>query len=746
MKSFTSICIVFLIVLQSMSTHAGEGMWLPLYIKKHESKMKEMGLKISPEDVYSVNNSSMKDAIVSLGGFCTAEFVSESGLLFTNHHCAYDRIAEQSSVENDYLEDGFWASSQDEELANPGLTATRLVRMEDVTKDVKSALDTVEKEMTKQKVKQKVFSRLKEEATEDTHYDAEIKSMYHGNEYYMMIHETFKDVRLVGAPPEDIGKFGGDTDNWMWPRHTSDFAVFRVYTGPDGKPAEYSEDNIPYEPKEHLEISLNGYAKDSFSMIFGFPGSTERYLTSYDIKHKMDIEQPTLIDIFDRTLNTMKAKMDADKEAEIEMASDYASLSNYHKYLKGQLKGLRDYDLVGTKEDLEKNFMKWVNQKPDKRKQYAEILPKMKEAYKQQRTITPGFYYLAYSILNSDLFEYAYQFSKLESSLKNAEEAEDGEDAEDAQMALDKTLAKTKEQADQFFSNSFPKMERKIFREILTMYAKDAPANQRPEFINNLIRDMDGQDTAKAVRSYLADIYNKSFIFDNKTFLMDSIEVDAFLDDPQAKDIEKDPLVNLYGKLLQHYRSSYIPKYRQAQSQKSDQLQLYMEGLRKWKEDQKFYPNANSTMRISYGKIDPYRPEDAVYYDYFTTHKGIMQKKDPNDEEFDIPDKLDRMIQAKKFGRYGEGDTLKLCFLTDNDITGGNSGSPVLNGKGNLIGIAFDGNWESMTGDLVIDPKVNRTINVDIRYVLWVIDEFANAEYIMQELDIVEDEGPNKQG
>lgn len=704
---------------------AGEGMWLPLYLKKlNEKKMKEMGLKISAEDIYNINHSSLKDAVVSLGGFCTAEFVSSKGLLFTNHHCGYDKIAGHSTVEHDYLEEGFWAKSNDKELPNPDLTASRLVRMEEVTGVIVPAIDTIENPLLKEQVKSRLIDSLKKSATEGTHYSAEIKSMYYGNEYYLSVYEVFQDVRLVGAPPSDIGKFGGDTDNWMWPRHTGDFSVFRVYVGPGGKPAPYSEDNVPYQPKELLEISLDGYKKNDFSMIYGFPGRTERYLTSYDIAHKMNIEQPTLIRMFDKMLAVKKAKMEADSQAKIQLASDYASLSNYHKYLKGQLKGLKDYDLLSRKQENEKAFLAWVNEKEARKEKYGNIFNETGDSYKKFRSITPGFYYFGYGMFRVSLVGQAFRFSQIESQLSSDEVEED---------KLNNQLESLNKRVMKFLRNGYPELDQKTLTELLVMYYKNTPESQHPEYFKEIMEENDGEDPAVTIREYLQEeVYEE-------TMLLDSQEVIDFFEKPKARHVEKDPLIQLIGKLVDHYRQKFISTYRSVDQTIEQQLKLYVAGMREWKENKKFYPDANFTMRLSYGVVEPYKPRDAVYYHFYTTQEGILHKEDPDDEEFDVPGKLKELLSEGDFGPYGEKDTLKVCFLTDNDITGGNSGSPVMNGKGQLIGLAFDGNWEAMTGDLVVIPELNRTINVDIRYVLFIMDEFADADNLLAELSVLKD-------
>lgn len=855
----------------------GEGMWLPIVLDKmHEDRMKEKGMEIDAEDIYNINQSSIKDAVIRLdGGSCTAEVVSEDGLLFTNHHCAYDMISKHSTEENNYLEEGFWAESHEDEIRNKNYTASRLVRMEDVTSAIAPVMDTLEGR-AKKMVQRQLYDSLKKDATEGTHYNASIESMYHNNEYYMMVYETFRDIRLVGAPPSDIGKFGGDTDNWTWPRHTGDFSILRIYTGPDGKPAPYSEENVPYDAKHHLPISLDGYDKGDFSMIMGYPGTTERYLSSHAIEHKMNEEQPTIIDVWDVLLTNMEEKMDESKEAELKLASFHASISNYHKYYKGQLKGLKNLDLAGKKAEKEEGFQDWYSQDEELEEKYGDVLPTIDKQYEKIDKISPGFYYYRYGLRFMQSIRYANRFNQFKDQLASLK-------AGDAPKAkIDTAVMDFRKRVQQFFGNTFIGMQKATLRELLVMYGKNVPQEQRPAFFNNLIQSHPGQsvketintyldktfhvpaerrqdllgyslrlndlrkmddsdktdsladelkqdiltyyrkqgvedakshfeenlvsyfetsefserprdfhqwlgevkegDTTAKIRTKVSEIFSGG-LFANQTVLadtaslkeafnnwdsemikedplirathalegekalykssivFDSAKTMAFLNDPDPWTLENERFLDFGSQINSYFRSNYAIPYRQAKRTINEQMTVFMEGLRKWQDDKTFYPNANSTMRVNDGVVEPYKPRDAVSYHHFTTYKGVMEKADPDDEEFDVPDKLKKLFREKDFGRYGVDGTLKLCFLTDNDITGGNSGSPVINGKGHLMGIAFDGNWESMTGDLVVDESVNRTISVDIRYVLFVIDKFAGSDHIMDELDIVDSEG-----
>ncbi len=875
-----SFCLLFSFTLTA-GGHAGEGMWLPTALKKiHKDKMKELDIKLDQEDIYAINQSSVKDAIIRLnGGMCTAEVVSGQGLLFTNHHCAYDLISKHSTPENNILENGFFAGSHDEELKNEGYTASRLVRMEKVTSAIAPVLDTMEGRMAQRK-RQSLFDSLTKAATKDNHYIAEVKTMYHGNEYYLTVYEQFKDIRLVGAPPKDIGKFGGSTDNWMWPRHTGDFSILRIYVGDDNNPAEISDDNVPYDAPYHLPISLNGYQKGDPAIIMGYPGTTERYLTSYAINHKMKYEEPTIIDAFGAILDNMEEQMSQSEQAELQLTSRHASLSNFYKYNKGQLRGLRNYDLVAKKAKQEKAFMEWVEKQESREEQYGEVLGQLEKAYEQLNSISPGFHYFAYGLAQLDLFGFAYRYNRFYQKLQNlkAEGASQGK--------IDTAAMQFSQRAKQYFGETYEAMELQAMKDLMVMYAKNVPAKQRPAVLNQLINANPGQPAEETIRDYLNSAYEikpkdqlnlmgyairlnnlgrklttlpnggakdsivkaaresvmayhrhkhldkvggrqqlkqrlttlarqteetnwpeflvewkadakgasidqvinqnvrdifSSGLFNKGTFLADSgatkkafnkAEASTFLEDPlvklgsqlkgfdqftkdaivvdSAKTMEfvanpsayrlsNEKLLDLAGALLNFYRSNYLVPYRQAQQEINKHMETYMQGIREWKEGkEKLYPNANSTMRVSYGVVEPYDPADAKHYEYYTTHKGILQKHDPSDEEFQVPDVLMKHIKNENFGRYArDNGELPICFLTDNDITGGNSGSPVINGNGNLMGIAFDGNWESMTGDLVVNESVNRTICVDIRYVLFVIDKLYDSQHIMEELEIV---------
>ncbi|MEN8224282.1 MAG: S46 family peptidase [Bacteroidota bacterium] len=707
-----------------------EGMWLPMFVERlNFVDMQEAGLQLTAEEIYSINNSSLKDAIVGLssggvgGFFCTGEIVSDKGLLFTNHHCGFNKIQSHSTVEHDYLKDGFWAMSLEEELPNEGLAASFLVRMENVTDSIIPFLsDTMTEGERSGKVK-KIKKRLTKRAEEDGKYAANVSTFYGGNEYYLFIYKVYEDVRLVGAPPSSIGKYGGDTDNWMWPRHTGDFSIFRVYTGPEGEPAEYAEENIPMKPAHHLPISLDGYNEDDFAMIWGYPGGTERYLTSFGIEYKLDAFLPSLVEIFDAQLKAWKTHMDADQAVRIQYASKYAGLANAWKLFLGQIRGLKRLKVYEKKQVIEKSFQEWADANPESKEKYGEVLKNLEESYITLTEEFPRLVNTALAANSPEILGYAKQFGQLQELLESK--------ANDA--IIDEAIAELKAGMDDHFKNYYAPADRDAFAAVLAVYHKNIAVDQQPEYFLELLDDVDGDFAA------LAD-----YVFDESIFESEE-EINAFLEKPKAKTLAKDPAIllstefgNMMGQVMGPYRKvgATVGKYNR----------LFVAGLREQSPDKVFYPDANSSMRMTYGSVQDYVAADAVFYDYYTTLAGVMEKEDPSNDEFFVEEKLKSLYAKKDYGRYGvmiEGkEKLIVCFLTTNDITGGNSGSPVINGNGELIGIAFDGNWEAMSGDIAFEPELQRTINVDIRYVLFIIDKMAGAQNLIDELTIVDKPKP----
>jgi hypothetical protein len=709
---------VILIVGFQPQTQADEGMWLPIFIERlNYTDMQKMGLHLTPEEIYSVNNSSLKDAIVQFGRGCTAEVISDQGLLITNHHCGYGIIQAHSSIEHNYLKDGFWAQSMDEELPNERLTVTFLVRIEDVTSKILSQLTgSMTEEERSSKVKT-IAEEIEKEVKGDTHFNASVRSFFEGNEYYLFITETYRDVRFVGAPPSSIGKFGADTDNWMWPRHTGDFSIFRIYADKEGKPAGYSKDNVPLKPKHHLPVSIAGVQKGDFAMIMGYPGATERYLTSYGVKMALDIHNQTVVDIRDKKLEIMMEDMKSDDAIRIKYASKYARISNYWKYFIGQSKGLKRLNVYDKKVAQENEFAMWIQASPERIEKYGKVLENIASAYKQlSENELVSVYQTEVVRQGSEILGFAGEFSNLKAELLEKEVNKE---------KTDKIIAQMKERSAAYFKDYNAPTDKKMLAATLDMYYRNVPANQQPDYIKSIALKYKGDFSKFADK-----------VFETSLFVSRQ-KVDEFLNHPSVKLIDKDLAYQTIKGMSNYYNEIIQPKLTAAYDLLDVGNRAFIAGLREMYPDKKFYPDANSTMRLTYGQVLDYYPADAIHYEYFTTLKGVMEKEDPDNWEFVVPDKLKDLYEKKDFGRYGENGTMKVCFLTNHDITGGNSGSPVMNGDGELLGLAFDGNWEAMSGDIAYEPELQRTINVDIRYVLFIIDKFAGATRLIDEMTIV---------
>ena len=703
--------------------YADEGMWLPMFVERlNYVDMQKMGLQLTPEELYSINHSSLKDAIVGLGSdampsmfFCTGEIVSEHGLLFTNHHCGYGAIQKLSSDEHDYLKDGFWAKNYGEELPAPDMTASFLVRMEDVTKDVLGVV-TDDMDYDEQvSAKRAKMKELEAAASENGKYYPMVKSFYEGNEYYMFVYQVFPDVRLVGVANASIGKFGGDTDNWMWPRHTGDFSIFRVYADKDGNPAAYSRDNVPLTPKYHLPISLDGVQKDDFTMIWGFPGTTERYMSSYGIDYNVETFYPAIIDIFGTQLEVMEEYMKVDDHINLMYADNHAGLANTWKNFIGQCKMLRKNKVSETKVALERDFTNWVNK--NNKTEYKDALPNLRKAYQDMSEVAKYIYYPNF-VAQAGPAGIAAQFAAYYQAY-----LEKDKDSQEMSLMILQSM-----NVDDLFAETDQQVEKKTFAEMLKTYKAAFKAEELPEIYNIIDKKFKGD-----IDAFADDVYANS-IFGNA----DNIK--AFLAKPNPKKIGKDYAYIMNTSMMEVIINA-MPAYRNAMSAVSENDHVFVKGLREYyaatQPEKSLYPDANSTMRMSYGSVQDYMPADAVHYDYVCTANGILEKYIPGDFEFDAPKRLIDLIEKKDFGAYAdENGELIVCFLSTNDITGGNSGSPIMNGKGELIGLAFDGNWEAMSGDVNFEPKLQRTINVDVRYVLFIIDKYAGATNLIDELDI----------
>jgi hypothetical protein len=716
-----NILLLFIVGLLSTTfastAKADEGMWLPLLIKRlNYVDMQKEGLKLTAEEIYSANHSSLKDAIIQLGNGCTGEIISNEGLILTNHHCGFGSIQSHSTVEHDYLTDGFWAMNKKDELSNPGFFVKFLIRIDDVTKEV---LANVKSDMTEEQRSLKiseVIRELRDKNSKSGKYDIIIKPFFNGNEYYMFTMQTYDDVRLVGAPPSSIGKYGGDTDNWMWPRHTGDFSMFRVYTAPDGSPAKYSEKNIPMKPKHFLPISVDGVKENDFAMIMGYPGRTDRYLTSYGIQHNLELVYPTRISIRRAKLDIYAEDMKADPKVRIQYASKYARVSNYWKNFIGMSKGLKKLKVAAKKQETEERLTLWINEDNERKEKYGNALAGIEAAYKTIDTYTVEKYYYYEAIkYGPEILNATSSYKKLLKELKKEEIDE---------PKVVELTAELKIKAEKFFKDYNLATDKKVFAKMMQMYHQNVLEAQQPEYL------------IEASKEYVLDFDKMADKMYANTMFCDKNQLMKFLDNPSAKDLENDPAF-----IAMNAFNDNFTKFNAAAEKASEQLargnRLFIEALRLMEKDKNFYPDANFTMRVTYGKVKGYDAADAIHYKYFTTIDGLMAKEDPNNPEFIVPAKLKELYEAKDYGIYGDGNTLHVCFLSNLDITGGNSGSPVINGKGELIGLAFDGNWEAMSGDIAFEPELQRTISVDIRYVLFIIDKYAGATNLIDEMSFV---------
>ena len=698
---------------------ADEGMWLPLLLKKKEADMQKNGMRISAEDIYNVNNASLKDAVMLFGTGCTGEFVSNQGLLLTNHHCGYSFIVSHSTVERDYLTNGFWAMNREEELPCRGLTITRLVYMEDVTKQVLNGVADNMSETERQKLIEKNIAQVKEKATKDNHYTAVIKPFYYGNQYFMYVNEVFKDVRLVGAPPSNIGKFGGDTDNWMWPRHTGDFSVFRVYADKDGKPAEYSKDNVPYTPKRHLKINIKGVNEGDFTFVFGYPGTTKQFLTSDAVDYVQNVEDPTRIKLRTARLDVYNRAMNESPAQRLRYASKVASVANGWKKWQGEVRGLKRLNAIEKKKAFEKDFNAWAQDKEE----YRDVLAQLKKTYADIKDLNLSYTYLSEAIFASDLMNQVKNVANIISlSEKNGKnEAEI--------VALTEKFYNS---LQNYYSKDYVnhrKVDKEIFVKTMSIFYYDY-AKKSHYWLRDLIEN---HNDGKA-EEFFAKVYESSFLSNPQ-------QAEKLLKNFKPKNVKKlinDPAVELFLPIW----GQYIEKDRYDLAVYDDKLdslyRVYVDGIMKKDTKKEFYPDANLTLRVAYGNIKTYQPKDAITYEAFSTIEGIMEKENPEIYDYVVEPKLKQLYEKKDYGIYAnEKGELPVAFIASNHTTGGNSGSPVLDKDGNLIGINFDRNWEGTMSDIMYDPSQCRNISLDIRYCLFIIDKFAGASHLIGEMDLI---------
>ncbi len=697
---------------------ADEGMWIPMLIGKNYEQMKKQGFKLTAKDLYNANGSSLKDAIVHFGGFCTGEIVSDKGLIFTNHHCGYDAIASNSTAQNNILDNGFYAKNYGEEKPIDGLFVRFLQRMEDVTAQVNEATKGL-KGAEKASKMLEVFNTISKAAVTGPTIEANVKDFYKSNQFILFVYERFDDIRLVGAPPQNIGKYGGDTDNWEWPRQTGDFSVFRVYAAKNNAPAKYAADNVPYKPKKFLPVSIKGVKNGDFSIVYGYPGRTDRYLTSYGVDLATEKVSPTIVKLRDIRLKAWKAEMDKSVETRLKLSSKYANIANYWKYYIGQTEQLKRLKVAESKRKDEKVFTEWAAQKTE----FAGLMEQYDQIYKSIDPISVQRTYINEGFLASAWVPNAISIGRA----WNAMDQKKGDDAFAAQVkgGVDKTLATYQETYNET-------ADKKIFAQILASFYNDVPVKSQPKFFSEIAEKYWAGNPETTFQKYADYLWeNSNFIKPEKlkAFMASNPSLDAIKNDPGYK-----YAVNLYP--ADYVKANFGSIVADFESKKEELDNLYLKAILEKNAGKIMYPDANSTMRLSYGNVQDYSPKDGIVYKTTTTIDGVIQKYIPGDSEFDLPANLIENYNKKNFGRYGNDGTLTVGFITNNDITGGNSGSPVINGNGELIGLAFDGNWEAMSGDIAFDKQFKRTICVDVRYVLWCIDVLGGAKNLIDELEL----------
>ena len=701
---FKLIIILVIFSFKGILIFGHEGMWIPSLLKVIEGQMKSDGLELSAEDIYSINNSSLKDAIVHFGGGCTAEVVSKQGLILTNHHCGYSQIQQHSSLENNYLKDGFWAMSKSEELTNPGLTATFIVSIKDVTKEVfKDTTDLSPLEF--KKVISKNIKNIQSQNGNQPNYKYVVKPFFYGNKYYLITSKTYKDVRLVGAPPSSMGKFGGDTDNWVWPRHTCDFSVFRIYANEENEPAEISENNIPYNAPVALDVKVSGVKENDFSMVFGFPGKTEQYLTSNAVNNYINIILPARIEMRKNSLKHIDAYMDLSESNFIKYASKQSRVSNAYKKWIGQDLGLRKKQAVVKKRSEEK---KWVEKNPSNQLLLDKLFKLEEQKIKYQ---------LAYSLF-IELWYYGPEIIRFSNGIEKLKDAEE----------FESKIQNKQKNSINYFKNYDADVDKEVFKSLIPIYLKHLVDDLKDPLMISALQKFDNENL------FVNNLFEKSKL----TNLESTLKVLNSNKKSFVKYLEKDPIVDFASNLYIHFLNDILPQYRKLEEEHQNLMGKYLKSLMESYPERSFFSDANSTMRLTYGKVEGSKPRDGMSYDWFTTIDGIIDKYNTGEADFKIPTRLQNLYDEKNYGRYGANGTLNICFLGSNHTTGGNSGSPALDSKGQLIGINFDRTWESTMSDVLFDENICRNIMVDIRYVLWVIDIYAGAGHLVNEMNLVE--------
>lgn len=711
---------ILVLLLSARMSFAGEGMWLPLLLEQlNEPEMVSMGMRISAEDIYSVNKSSLKDAILLFGRGCTAEIISDQGLILTNHHCGYGQIQRHSSLQHDYLTDGFWAMDKSQELPNPGLSVTLLIRMEDVTTRALEGVKIGITEKERATLIKNNISKIEADAVKGNSYGAKVRPFYYGNQYYLFITQTFNDVRLVGAPPSNIGKFGGDTDNWMWPRHTGDFSLFRIYVNKDNEPAEYSPDNVPYKPKSHLPISLKGVTEGDFTFVFGYPGQTQEYLPSFAVELITEHENPVAIRLREKRLEIFDNFMNQSDLVRIQYSAKHAGVANYWKKMIGESRGINKLDAIEKKQSFESDFIQWAQADPNRNIKYGQLIPAFQKTYNELLPLNVTETYVLEGGLGVELFSYARRFNKLvEMSLDKSTKQEE----------IDEMLTQLKNSVSGYFKNYYQPIDKKVFSTLMS----DWFANQPKELIPIELRSERAK--YKSFDQWADMLFTKSA-------LTDSVKVRKLLNGIKGRNckrIANDPGYILSNSVINYYITQILPTSSSLTARLDSLQRIYMTAQMEFLPEKRFYPDANSTLRVAYGKVDDYIPRDAVKYNYYTTLEGIMEKEDPAVYDYVVEPRLKQLYESRDYGPYAASDgTMRVAFTASNHTTGGNSGSPVLDADGYLIGVNFDRNWEGTMSDLMYDPDQCRNISLDIRYCLFVIDKYAGAGHLVNEMTII---------
>lgn len=715
MKKAALLLALLLVLFRS---YADEGMWLPMLLGQQVyNDMVKKGLKLTKDQLYAINKPSIKDAIVIFGEGCTGEIVSGQGLIFTNHHCGYEAVASLSTVEHNYLHDGFYAHNFQEELPGQGLSVRFLDSIVDVTSTVEAQLQGLSAAERAAKQRQVLADIAAHYSNPAVHVEATVSPLFKGNQFIVFVYTRYTDIRLVGIPPESVGKFGGDTDNWEWPRHTGDFSVWRVYATHDGKPNDYDPSNTPLKPRYSLPVSLKGVKEGDYAMIFGYPGSTNRYETSFGVKYETDIFDPSIVALRDTRLKLMMDRMKTDPAVRLKLASNYASIANYWKFYDGERKQLLKYDVYGQKVKFEDQFSTWAASKPA----YASLFKDYARAYAAWTPYAKGRVYLTEGIFGSSLMEFCASLMQAEIAMVTP-----GKEA-----VAQKALAAADKARVQFLKDEDMPSDMKILAAMLQMYYTDIPHDQQPIGFFEGLKQYGDLKTATTYQTYVSSVFSN-------TFVLNDAKWKAFMANPDATVLQGDPAYAAAAAFIRNYTQKYAPLYSQFNAAINDLGRLYLKGVMEQSPGKPMYPDATFTMRVTYGNVKSYSPRDAVHYDYACTMKGVLEKYVPGDYEFDLPSKYLDLARAHDYGPYKDasrGDVV-VTFITTDDITGGNSGSPVLNDKGELIGLAFDGNYEALSHKIAFDPMYNRTICVDIRYVLWCIDKLGGAPNIISELNI----------